>query len=254
MKKDLPAHVLYEDENHKFVWLGADAENEENVIQTNQYLIVNRGKGVLIDPGGVHLFSRVISAVSKFISLDDIETVFFSHQDPDVSSGIALWMGVTPAKIYISELWTRFIPHFGIVDWKRLVTIEETGYSHDLSGSSLLFIPSHFLHSAGCYSLYDTASKILFSGDIGTAVFEDRQYLFADDFESHLKLIDSFHRRYMCSSMVLKKWISIVSKNEIDMIAPQHGAVYRGDSVPKLFEYLGSLKCGIDNIDELYKQ
>jgi flavorubredoxin len=42
--------ILYESENHKFIWLGADAEEEKGVIRTNQYLIIHNGKGVLVDP------------------------------------------------------------------------------------------------------------------------------------------------------------------------------------------------------------
>jgi flavorubredoxin len=43
---------------------------ERGVVQANQYLIVHKGKATLLDPGGVHLFARVVSAVSRFTSLD----------------------------------------------------------------------------------------------------------------------------------------------------------------------------------------
>lgn len=245
--------LLYKDETHQFIRLDTEEGNNSGVIQTNQYLIIDQGRGVLLDPGGVHLFSRVIAAVSRHISLADIDKIFFSHQDPDVSSGIALWMGVTPAQIYISSLWTRFLPHFGIVDSTRIVPIEETGRTLNLSsGQKLTFIPSHFLHSVGCYSLYDERSKILFSGDIGAAVFKDQQYNFVDDFEAHRPLIDQFHRRYMTSGAVLKKWVAMVSRLTIDYVAPQHGAVYRGEAVGKFLNYLESLSCGIDLMNELY--
>ena len=95
---------------------GTEQKYSKGVIQTMQYLIIDQGRGVLLDPGGVHLFSRVVAAVSRYISIDKIDHIFFSHQDPDVSSGIALWLGVTKAKVHISSLWTRFLPHFGIVD------------------------------------------------------------------------------------------------------------------------------------------
>lgn len=251
--EDMSEQVLYEDETHKFIRLDTAEDSNDGAIQTNQYLIIDRGKGVLLDPGGVHLFSRVIAAVSRHISLSDIDRVFFSHQDPDVSSGIALWMGVTPAQIYISGLWTRFLPHFGIVDPSRMVSIEDAGGALDLpSGQKIVFIPSHFLHSVGCYSFYDTGSKILFTGDIGAAVFTGRPYYFVEDFEAHKPLIDGFHKRYMNSNAVLKKWVAMVSRYDIEYIAPQHGAVYRGEAVGKFLAYLDSLKCGTDFISELY--
>lgn len=253
MEHDQSEQILYQDDTHRFIHLDTDEESGDNAIQTNQYLIIDRGRGTLLDPGGVHLFSRVIAAVSRHISLDAIDTVFFSHQDPDVSSGIALWMGVSPARIHISGLWTRFLPHFGIVDHTRITPIEELDGGITLpSGGRVRYIPSHFLHSAGCYSLYDETSRILFSGDIGAAVFKDRRYTFVDDFESHKPLMDEFHRRYMGGGAVLKKWVSLVSRYDIDMIAPQHGAIYRGEAVGAFLRYLESLTCGTDLIDELY--
>lgn len=105
---DVHGKILYEDNQHKFIWLGSESQYRKGAVQTMQYLIIDNGRGVLLDPGGVHLFSRVVTAVSRFISVDKIDTIFFSHQDPDVSSGIALWLGITNAKVYISELWVRF--------------------------------------------------------------------------------------------------------------------------------------------------
>lgn len=254
MENSSSGKILYSSDNHKFIWLGADEGSHENVIQTNQYLIIRDGKGILLDPGGVHLFAKVISSVSKYISLENIQYVFFSHQDPDVSSGIALWMGVTPAKIFISNLWTRFLPHFGIVDQSRMVPIEENGKTITLSSGGVLeIIPSHFLHSTGCYSLYDPQAKVLFSGDIGAAAFGSEKYVFVDDFDEHKKFIDMFHRRYMGSNKVLRKWVESVRRYSIDYIAPQHGSIYRNRSVEKFLDYLHNLECGIDLIDELYK-
>ena len=158
--KDSGGVVLFDDGDHRFIWLGADIHGKKGVVQTMQYLIIDKGRGTLLDPGGVHLFPRVVSAASRFISIDKIDTIFFSHQDPDVSSGIALWLGVTTAKIYIAELWIRFIPHFGIVDQSRIVSAESAGKSIRLaSGAELLFVPTHYMHSPAAWSLFDKIGR-----------------------------------------------------------------------------------------------
>ena len=54
--EDVNGRILYEDNNHQFIWLGADEVEEQGVVQTNQYLIINGGRGTLVDPGGLHLF------------------------------------------------------------------------------------------------------------------------------------------------------------------------------------------------------
>jgi flavorubredoxin len=254
--EELNGKILYQDDEHSFIWLGADPENKQGVVQTNQYLLVNGGKGVLLDPGGIHLFSRVVSVASRYIDLDKIETVVFSHQDPDVSSGIALWLGVTAAKVYISSLWIRFLPHFGIVDENRIVGIETLSAPLPLpSGDRLVFVPTHFLHSAGHYSVYDPRSKTLFSSDIGAAVFErGNEYVFVEDFEEHRQIMESFHKRYMTSNKACRKWVELVSRFEIDMIAPQHGAIFKKESVEPFLEWFENLQCGIDDIDSIYEK
>ncbi|MFQ3546842.1 MAG: MBL fold metallo-hydrolase [Termitinemataceae bacterium] len=252
---DINGKILYQDAEHQFVWLGADPEAASGVVQTNQYLIIDKGRGFLLDPGGIHLFARVVAIASRYISLDKIEGIFFSHQDPDVSSGIALWLGITPAKIYVSSLWLRFLPHFGIVDQSRMIGIEEHGNLYKLpSGVSLKFLPAHFLHSTGNFSLYDERSRILFSGDIGAAVFPaGKEQLFIDDFQTVLPYVEPFHKRYMASNRATALWVKQARELRPAMIAAQHGGVYRGDAVQAFLDWLGKLVCGIDVIDTIYK-
>jgi len=251
---DLNGRVLFDQGNHTFIWLGSDPNYRRGVVQTNQYLIIDNGKGYLLDPGGIHLFARVVSSVSRYISIDKIAGIFFSHQDPDVSSGIALWLGVTEAKIYVSNLWLRFLPHFGIVDSSRVLGIEDGNKSLSLpSGSKFSFIPAHFLHSTGQFNLYDEKAKMLFTGDIGAAVFpEGEEEVFVEDFDKHIKYIEGFHKRYMASNAAARKWLSVVSRLPIDMMLPQHGAIYTGDNVKRFFSWFENLKCGIDIIDSIY--
>ncbi len=243
--------VIFEKENHKVVWLGWDLDDSAGAVQTNQYLIIHGGKGVLVDPGGVHLFSRVVSVVSRFINLSDVEVILFSHQDPDVSSGIALWLGITNADIYISALWTRFMPHFGLVDFNRIKTIPDAGSIIPFgNGASIECIPAHFLHSPGNFSFYDEISEVLFSGDIGAAVFESgKEYLFVEDFDEHLKIMDLFHKRYMTSGKVCRKWAELVSAKKINMMVPQHGAIFKGEDVNRFISWFSGLECGSDMIE-----
>lgn len=246
--------VIYEDAEHKFVWLGWEEEEEEGFVQTNQYLIIDKGRGILLDPGGAYVLPRVMATVSAYISPEDIDVIFYTHQDPDVSSGVALWAKNTPAKVYISKLWTRFIPHFGSIALNRIIPIEDGGGSLTLaSGSKLHFIPAHFLHSVGNFTLFDERSKILFSGDIGAAVFpKGERYVFVEDFDKHVQYMENFHRRYMASKEVCQLWVSLVEKLEPKAIAPQHGAIFKGESVRKFLDWFRNLESGVDIIREVY--
>ncbi len=239
--------VLFEEGDHKVIWLGWDNDVSSGAVQTNQYLIMNSGKGILLDPGGVHLFSRVVSVVSRYINLDDVESIFFSHQDPDVSSGIALWLGVTRATVYIHSLWERFVPHFGLVDTKRIISLDDHGGSINCGSANLDIIPAHFLHSPGNFSVYDSRSKILFSGDIGAAIFPPgKEYPLVEDFDSHIPLMQGFHQRAMTSNRAVSTWIDLCRKYDIAIMAPQHGAMMKNDLVQRFFTWFGSIDCGID--------
>ena len=250
----LKGEVLYEDGDYQFIWLGWE-EKDEGLVQVNQYLIKDGDKGILLDPGGIHVFPRIVGNVSRYIDLDNIKQIFFTHQDPDVSSGIALWLSVTPAQIHISKWWTRFIPHFGVFDAKKMIPIEDRGgYISLSSGRKLELIPAHFLHSTGNFSLYDPNSKILFTGDIGAALFPTNQrYLFVEDFDSHVKLMEGFHKRFLAGNAAIQAYLKKISKYDIQMIAPQHGAIFPNkETSQKFLTWLGNIKCGIDIINNIY--
>ncbi len=246
--EDRNGRILYEDSDHKFIWLGARKGDEDTEIQTMQYLIINHNRGILLDPGGVHIFARVVSAVSRYISINNIDAIFYSHQDPDVSSGIALWMGVTKAKFYISSLWVRFLPHFGIVDISRIIPIVDEGMPIRLpSGDTFECVPAHFMHSPGQFNLYDVRSRILFTGDIGAAVFDDGdETVFVENFAKHVPLIEGFHKRYMASNSIVRKWCDRVRRLNPDILAPQHGALYKGEAIHDFLDWLSALRCGVD--------
>jgi len=240
--------VLFEESGHKFIWLGWDeADIKGGFVQVNQYLIISNGKGTLLDPGGVHVFPKVVANVSRYIDLADIKNIFYTHQDPDVSSGIAMWLSITSANVYISKLWVRFLPHFGITDVSRIIPIEDNGGRID----SFEAIPAHFMHSPGQHTLYDPTSKILFTGDVGAAVFGSKTYLFVEDFNAHVALMEGFHKRYMASNAVCRNFVNRVRKYDINMIAPQHGSIFKKEAAKSFLSWLESLKCGSDIIDEI---
>lgn len=245
--------ILYEDENHKFIWLGWSYK-ASGEVQANQYLIISDQDGILLDPGGLQVFPFVVSRISIYISLDRIKYIFFSHQDPDVASGIGVLLSsCRNAKVLISRLWIRFVPHFGFADVSRIEPIPDRGMDIKLSTSTLKIIPAHFLHSEGNFSLYDPTSKILFSGDIGASMMpEGSMYFEVENFENHIKYMEGFHKRYMKGQDVLRKWVSIVRKLDVQMIVPQHGAIIRGENVKKFLNWLENLKCGSDILDEIY--
>lgn len=240
--------VLYETEDHKFILLNESEPGEEDGIRSNQYLVKHRDCGVLLDPGGFGVMPRVLAEMLRYITPAQLKGIVLSHQDPDIVGGISTWLEITEATVYVSRIWTRFLPHYGISEMHRFVGVPDEGMLYQPSPEfDLQLVPAHFLHSEGQINVYDPVSKILFTGDIGAAMLPvEKDDAFVDDFSAHLPYIEEFHRRYMCSNKAARIWVDAVSKLDINLIAPQHGPVYRGQAVKDFLGWFKELQCGID--------
>lgn len=240
--------VLFDSPTHQFILLNKSNSGEENGIRSNQYLIQHEGKGVLLDPGGVLVMPQVLSHLLRYLSPTHIIGVVLSHQDPDIVAGISTWVELIKAPIYISKIWTRFLPHYGLRDMHQFIGIPDKGMVCAFGeGFDLNLVPSHFLHSEGHFNVYDPLAKILFTGDIGAALMpEEDQRIYVEDFKEHLPYIRWFHQRYMCSNKAIQAWIGTIQALDIEILAPQHGPIYKGQAVKDFLNWFKNLRCGID--------
>jgi len=244
--------VLFEQDDHRFIWLGCEEKAREGLIQVNQFLLLSKEKNVLMDAGGVATFAQVVATACRFIEVSEIDVLFYSHQDPDVVSGMAMWLEITRANAYIGKYWTQFVTHFGIQDVNRIKPIPDEGGLISLgNGHRIEIIPAHFLHSISNFHLYDSRSKILFSGDLGAMVFpQGTCYLVPENFEQHSGYMAQFHKRFMASETALKNWVKRIRKLDIDLIVPQHGALIIKEHIPAFLDWLENLRCGCDLLTE----
>lgn len=244
--------VLYATEEHKFILLNESEPGEEDGVRSNQYLVVHGDCGVLLDPGGFGVMPRVLAEMLRYISPEKLKGIVLSHQDPDIVGGIATWLELSDASVYVSSIWTRFLPHYGLRGMHRFIGVPDEGMTYQVFPDfSLQLLPAHFLHSEGQINVYDPVSKILFSGDIGAAMLPlENNDAFVDDFNAHLPYIEYFHRRYMGSNKAARIWVDAVSRLEIQYLAPQHGPVYRGKAVQDFLNWFRELQCGIDLMTE----
>ncbi|MGZ4999442.1 MAG: oxygen-binding di-iron domain-containing protein [Methylomonas sp.] len=244
--------TLFNADQHKFVLLNESEPGEEEGIRSNQYLVMHNGEGVLLDPGGFGVMPSVLTELLHHLKTENIRGIVLSHQDPDIVGGLSTWLELIQVPVYVSSIWMRFLPHYGITDMTQFVGVPDEGMEYRIApGFSLQLLPAHFLHSEGQINTYDPISKILFTGDIGAAMLPtDVGYEFVDDFTAHLPFIESFHRRYMGSNRAARCWVEAVSKLEISMIAPQHGPIYRGKAVTDFLDWFMNLECGIDLMEK----
>lgn len=241
----MPTQPLFDDGTHRAFLLEDFGHGE--MVQANQHLIVHGRSGLILDPGGHKVYSKVLGETMALLTGGKLEVIFLSHQDPDIVAALNGWLMTTDATAWASELWLRFIPHFGIdrlvID--RLKGIPDGGMWLEMAGARFGILPAHFLHSTGNFHLWDPTSRILYSGDLGASI--GTEYRVVEDFDAHVPHMAGFHQRYMASGKALRTWAAMARKLDIDVIAPQHGALFRGPAmVSRFLEWACSFECGVD--------
>ena len=237
---------IFQNGAHKWAVIARDPDKPNYLIDTNEYLVINGDKAILTDPGGSEIFPEVFSTISAYYNPLNIESIFSSHQDPDIISSLALWLETNEKlKCYISWLWMSFVPHFG-GNASTFIRIEDGGLDIRLGDLQLKIIPAHYLHSSGNFNLYDPAAGILFSGDVGAALLpESYTGIYVEDFENYTQYMKGFHQRWMPSNKAKEAWCERISSLNPNMIAPQHGSIFRGDDVKRFIDWFSRLEVGI---------
>lgn len=245
--------VLFDRGNHRNVLLDGSPAGDA-AVQANQHLIVHEGGALLLDPGGHKVYAKVFADVSAELGKEGrLERIFLSHQDPDVVAAISPWMRTCGARFHTPALWLRFVPHYGLEPElaDRIEGIPDLGQTLDLRGCALRVLPAHFLHSPGNHHVYDPVSRILYTGDLGASL--GQPYVEVPDFDAHVQYMEGFHRRYMGGRRAMRAWVRSVQGLEIDAIAPQHGAFFRGEMVGRFLDWCARLECGPDLMDDVYR-
>jgi len=230
--------------SYQWIMYGRDENKKDNIIDTNQYMVRTANKCLLLDPGGVELFAPMLAAALHHAPVEQITDIFASHQDPDIISSLGLWDQAIPhAKLHAPALWEGFLRHFGC-ESIEYVGIPDNGGMIQLDNVALQIIPAHYLHSSANFHVYDPKAKILMSGDVGAAIEEAGAPIFVDNFDAHVESMRFFHQRWMPSNQAKRDWINRVRELDIDIMAPQHGRIFKGDDVKRFLDWFEALQVG----------
>ncbi len=241
--------TLYDQDGHRCLMFTDLGDVGGEAVQSNQFLIVDGDTGAVIDPGGNLAYSDLYLAMTQHFPPSRLAALIASHADPDIVASLDRWTTATQAKIYISKLWERFVPHVCKPGKTagRIVGIPDGGMRIRVGRSDLLALPAHFMHAEGNFQFYDPVSGILFSGDLGVSLVSgDQARTTLRSLNPMPHGMEAFHKRYMVSNKVLKLWAEMVAPLPIRMIVPQHGAPMAGPAVREFISWIRDLPCGID--------
>jgi len=219
-------------------------------LHCNPYLLLDGDETILIDPGSIPDFPKIMRKVIDVVDPASISHIIAQHQDPDVCGNLAVVEDVIERpdlRIVAHQHTIRLIRHIGL--HSEFYPVDDADYKLTLnSGRVLEFMFTPFLHSPGAIVTYDSKSKSLFTSDIFGAINRDDWSLFASgDFCASMA---PFHQAYMANNRILKKCLNRMQQRwDIERILPQHGSILEGDDIITAFEFLKALPCG-DDLDE----
>jgi len=211
----------------------------------NNYLI-NDKQITLIDTVKHEFTAITIENINSIIVPSSIVNLIINHIEPDHAGGIDIIMRLIPrATIYITERGKRGLDrHYDTSKWN--FKIVKTGDTLNIGKYNLLFLETPMLHWPDSMVTYVKEAKLLISQDAfgqhiaTTARFDDEFVECASHFELADAVVDYYANILMPFGQLIKTKIGEILKLglEIDMIAPDHGVIWRKDPGKILQMYL----------------
>jgi glyoxylase-like metal-dependent hydrolase (beta-lactamase superfamily II) len=220
-------------------------------IYLRTYRKGNTVSNLIMDPGSRLDIDELLQMLQKLIGgVKNLNMIFISHQDPDLTGNIHALMQYSPAYLVCSEDTWRLMRTTGL-DEKRFIATESmrNGKAMLRTGQVVEFIPAYYCHFRGASMLYDLESRILFSGDfLGGLLTRNGEGIFANS-ESWAG-VEAFHQLYMPNSAAIGFTISRIRALSPSpmMIAPQHGDVISRDLINEFLIRLENTNVGIENV------
>ncbi|MEK6692016.1 MAG: FprA family A-type flavoprotein [Nitrospirota bacterium] len=211
----------------------------------NNYLIVD--KQVTLLDAVKHDFAEVtIGNIKGIIEPSRIENLVINHIEPDHASSIDKIMKLIPdATIYITEKGRKGLErYFDTSGWK--FKIVKTGDILNIGKRNLLFIETPMIHWPDSMMTYIKEDKLLISQDAfgqhyaSASRFDDEFIKCFSVSELEDAVRDYYANILMPFGALIKKKVEEIQKMglEIDMIAPDHGIIWRDDPSKVIKAYL----------------
>ncbi|MDI6729160.1 MAG: FprA family A-type flavoprotein [Thermodesulfovibrionales bacterium] len=211
----------------------------------NNYLIMD-DEITLMDTVKYDFSDITIKNIRSVVDPSKIRHVVINHIENDHVTSIDKIMDLTPnATIYITEKGKRGLDRFFDTS-KWNIKIVKTGDTLAIGKRTLLFIETPMLHWPDSMMTYIKEEKILISQDafgqhIASAVRFDDEFITCQSMsELEDAVIDYYANILMPFGQLIKAKIADIQKLgiEIEMIAPDHGIIWKANPQKVLQMYL----------------
>ena len=196
----------------------------------NSFLIMDE-KITLVDTVKFSLKDDFLNRLKAVVDPEQIDYIVINHVEMDHSGNLPEVVDlVKPEKIICSKMGHRaLVEHFHQPDWPYEIAVP--GEDISLGQKTLSFMETRMLHWPDSMFTYLKEDKILFSSDaFGQHLATSERF---DDEVDQAILMEELTKYYAniltLYSPKVKKLIAAVEESglEIDMIAPDHGVIWR---------------------------
>ncbi len=197
----------------------------------NAYL-VRAGKTALIDTVKRTAFDRYLDNIRGSVGpAGRVDYLVINHMEPDHSGSVRMLLDIFPdVKIVGNQKTALFLEKF--YDIKDNVIVVSDGDELDLGGRKLKFHMTPMVHWPETMMTYDTADKILFSGDafggfgaLEGGIFDDE--VDVDYFENEiLRYFSNIVGKYC---VPVQNAIKKLAGVDVKIVASTHGPIWRKD-------------------------
>ncbi|MEJ2689072.1 MAG: flavodoxin domain-containing protein [Deltaproteobacteria bacterium] len=196
----------------------------------NAYLIKDK-KIALFDTVKKSHTSELLHHITQLMEPEKIDYLIVNHVEMDHSGSLpAMVERIKPEKIFCSKMGKKAImDHFHPTDWP-LVEVS-SGDSISLGEKTVQFLETRMLHWPDSMFSYLPGDKLLISSDAFGQHFATSERF--DDEVNHTELMEQTAKYYAniltLYSPLVRKLLKKVQEMglEIDMIAPDHGLIWR---------------------------
>lgn len=207
----------------------------------NAYLVRGSNMTALVDTVKTPFVEELLSRVSSIMDPADVDLIVVNHIEPDHNSGLRAVMAAMPnARVVASAGGVR-----GIIEYHDGLTVDAVGANDviDLGGKTLHFMPMPMVHWPDSMFTYVPESKTLLPNDAFGQHMACAER-FADEVGMELSLheLSEYYANILMpiGKQVAKSVEKVVEAGwELEVIAPSHGVIWRGDAIRQAIEAYG---------------
>lgn len=211
----------------------------------NNYLILDE-QPTLVDTVKYDFADASFKNVKNLIDFSQIRNVVINHIENDHASAFDLFMDLMPqATVYMTERAKKGLERFFDLS-KRTIKTVKSGETLSIGKKTLLFLETPMLHWPDSMVTYVKEDKVLISQDAfgqhiaSSARFDDEFVTCQSLSELEDAVLDYYANILMPFGSLVKGKIAEIQKAglEIDIIAPDHGIIWRANPGMILSRYL----------------